>query len=365
MKRAIAFVAALIAAGSLAGAANAQAVKPPMSPELQKIVDAAKAEKVVLSSTNPLVFGGQANLDAAKAWIKENYGVDLELNFTNGGPFGIIGAKISTEFRANQPSSVDIWTAGIAQYDPLLKLNMFTQVPWQKLWPERIVPQQIGADGFSLGISTGTPGVLYNVASGADFAQVKTIDDLLKPQYKGRFGTTAFVNGFDAMSAKGWEGEAKMADYIPKLGRQAQGILNCGGQDRVASGEFQALVLDCTGGYPNVDAYRGKLALAVPADSAQLQYYEILIPKNAQHPNAAILFALYLMTEQGQRGIYNGGGIDLDYFPETRMHKFVADNEAKGIKFHRIDYKFWTTNPGIDKSGAKLGKALQQAIGGG
>jgi len=86
--------------------------------------------------------------------------------------------------------------------------------------------------------------VLYNVATGSDFAQVKTIDDLLKPQYKGRFGTTAFVNGFDAMSAKGWEGEAKMADYIPKLGKQAQGVLNCGGQDRVASGEFQALVLD-------------------------------------------------------------------------------------------------------------------------
>ena len=173
MKRTILMAAALIAAGGIAGAASAQAVKPPMSPELQKIVDSAKTEKVLLSSTNPLVFGGQANLDAAKAWIKENFGVDLELNFTNGGPFGIIGAKISTEFRANQPSSVDIWTAGIAQYDPLLKLNMFTQVPWQKLWPERIVPQQIGADGYSLGISTGTPGVLYNVSSGADFAQVQ------------------------------------------------------------------------------------------------------------------------------------------------------------------------------------------------
>jgi len=164
MKRAILAAAALMAASGMAGAASAQAVKPPMSPELQKIVDGAKIEKVLLSSTNPLVFGGQANLDAAKAWIKENFGVDIEFNVTNGGPFGIIGAKISTEFRANQPSSVDIWTAGIAQYDPLLKLNMFTQVPWQKLWPERIVPQQIGADGYSLGISTGTPGVLYNVA---------------------------------------------------------------------------------------------------------------------------------------------------------------------------------------------------------
>ena len=56
----------------------------------------------------------------------------------------------------------------------------------------------------------------------------------------------------------------------------------------------------------------------MPADAAQLQYYEVLIPKNAQHPNAAILFALYLMTAQGQRGIYAGGGIDLDYFAETQ-----------------------------------------------
>ena len=365
MKRVMLAATAAVMAIGLAHHASAQATKPPMSPELQKIVDGAKAEKTLLSSTNPLVFGGQANLDAAKAWIKDTFGVDLDFNVTNGGPFGIIGAKIATEFRANQPSSVDVWTAGIAQYDPLLKLGMFTEVPWQKLWPQRIIAQQIGADGLSIGISTGTPGVLYNIATGSDFAQVKTIDDLLKPQYKGRFGTTAFVNGFDAMSAKGWEGEAKMADYIPKLGRQAQGILNCGGQDRVASGEFQALVLDCTGGYPNVDPYKGKLGLAVPADAAQLQYYEILIPKNAQHPNAAILFTLYLMTEQGQRGIYNGGGIDLDYYAETSMHKFVADNEAKGIKFHRINYQFWKDNPGIDTSNAKLSKALKEAMGGG
>jgi ABC-type Fe3+ transport system substrate-binding protein len=353
-----------IGGAGAAGAQTAGADKPPMSLELQKIVDGAKTEKSMLSSTNPLVFGGQANVDAAKAWIKSTFGVDLDFNITNGGPFGIIGAKIATEFRANQPSSVDVWTAGIAQYDPLLKSGMFVEVPWQKLWPQRIVAQQIGADGYSIGISTGTPGVLYNIASGADFAQVETIDDLLKPQYKGRFGTTAFANGFDAMSAKGWEGEAKMVDYIGKLGHQAQGILNCGGQDRVASGEFQALVLDCTGGYPYVDPYKGKLALAVPTDAAQLQYYEVLIPKNAQHPNAAILFTLYLLTEQGQRGIRNGGGIDLDYYPETGMHKFVADDEAKGIKFHRIDYRFWKDNPGIDVSGGKLGKALKEAIGG-
>jgi ABC-type Fe3+ transport system substrate-binding protein len=371
MRKIMAAAAALLAIGTMSHAraqapaqAPAGAQVPPMTPELQKIIDAAKTEKVMLSSTNPLVYGGQPNIDAAKAWIKQNFGVDLDFEITNGGPFGIIGSKLVTEFRAGQPASADLWTASVPQYDPLLKTGMFVKVPWDKLWPQRVVPQQLGGDGYTIAFSTGTPGILYNVATGSDFAKVEVIDDLLKPEYKGRFGTTAFANGFDAMSAKGWEGEAKMLDYITKLGHQAQGILNCGQQDRVASGEFQALVLDCNGASPNVAPYTGKLALAIPRDSAQLQYYELLIPKTAPHQNAAILFSLYLLCEQGQHLLGASLGSDLDYYPETRTHQMVADFQAKGFKFQRIDYPWWVANPGVDQSGAKLGKALKEALGG-
>ena len=361
MKRIILAAVALMAVGGMTSAANAQAVKPPMSPELQKIVDGAKAEKVLLSSTNPLVFGGQANLDGAKAWIKENFGVDIDFNVTNGGPFGIVGAKIATEFRANQPSSVDIWTAGIAQYDPLLKLNMFTEVPWQKLWPQRIVPQQIGADGYSIGISTGTPGVLYNIATGSDFAQVKMIDDLLKPQYKGRFGTTAFVNGFDAMSAKGWEGEAKMADYIPKLGKQAQGVLNCGGQDRVASGEFQALVIDCAGTWQNTLKFRGQGVLdnRIIKDMAQRRYAYLTIMKNAEHPNAGILFTLFMLSHEGQEKVmWDYFGQDDDDLSDSHMHQAVQQLQAQNIKTIDVTMDWWRSHPGIEKENIDLAKLV-------
>lgn len=361
MRKLMAAAAAVVVIGATSSA-GAQA--PPMTPELQKIIAAAKTEKVMLSNTNPQVFGTQQNIDAAKAWIKQNFGVDLTFDVTNGGPFGVVGAKILTEFRAGQPSSVDIWTASVPQYDPLLKTGMFVKVPWQTLWPQRVVPQQLGGDGYTISFSTGTPGILYNTATGSDFTKVKVIDDLLKPEYKGRFGTTAFANGFDAMSAKGWEGEAKMVDYIAKLGKQAQGILNCGGQDRVASGEFQALVLECSGSTAYIAQYGGKLGLTIPTDAAQLQYYDLLIPKHAQHQNAAILFALYLLSEQGQRLLSQWNGIDLDYYAETRVHKRIADFEAQGLKFRRIDYPWWLANPGIDVSGAKLGKTLKEAIGG-
>jgi len=44
------------------------------------------------------------------------------------------------------------------------------------------------------------------------------------------------------------------------------------------------------------------------------------------------------------------------------MHKFVVDNEAKGIHFHRIDFKFWKDNPGINTSNAKLTKTLKDSM---
>jgi len=59
MKRIILAAVTLLAVSGMAGTASAQAVKPPMSPELQKIVDGAKTEKVMLSSTNPVVLAAR------------------------------------------------------------------------------------------------------------------------------------------------------------------------------------------------------------------------------------------------------------------------------------------------------------------
>ncbi|HXQ52193.1 MAG TPA: extracellular solute-binding protein [Stellaceae bacterium] len=355
-------LAMLVAALGPVDRVHAQAIS--MTPELQKIVDAAKAEKIVQTSSGELVFGGRPTEARAKAWIKENFGIDIDFQYTPGGPFGVVGNKIATEFRAGQPSSVDAWAASPPQYDPLLKLDMFIRVPWEKLYPARIKSEMVEADSRALATSTGTPGILYNLEKGADFANVKVIDDLLKPEYKGKFGTTSFANGFDAMAAKSWVGEAPMVAYMEKLGKQAQGILNCGNSDRVASGEFLAMVLDCTGASPNIVPYKGKIGLNIVSDSAQLQYYELLVPKHSQHQNAAILFSLYLMTPEGQRSMAENMGVDLDYYPETQQHKLVADLEAKGFVFRRINYPFWNQNPGLDETGNRLGKALKASLGG-
>ena len=98
-----------IGAAGAAGAQTGGADKPPMSPELQKIVD-AKTEKVMLSSTNPLVFGGQANLDAAKAWIKR-VSASISISMSPMADRSASSARRSRPSSARQPSSVDIWTA--------------------------------------------------------------------------------------------------------------------------------------------------------------------------------------------------------------------------------------------------------------
>jgi len=352
----------VLATVAFATAATAQTI--PMTPELQKIVDGAKQEKTLITEMGPTVLGGQPLRDMFKEWVKKEQGIDVTINATPGGPFGVIGNKIATEFRAGQPSSTDVWVASPPQYHPYLRLDMFRKVEWLKLFPGRIAPPMVEADNIAFLGANGIPGIIYNIQTGGIFAQPKTIDDLLKPEYKGKFGTTAFANAFDAMAGEKWAGEAKMLDYIEKLAKQAQGILNCGAQDRVASGEFLALVLDCTGGSPEMTAYKGKIGLNILRDAAQLQYYSILIPKHARNPNMAVLYSVFLATPEAQAAMLPISGSNNALYPETQRAKLVKELEGTGIQFRHINYEFWLANPGISDTGNKMARALRSALGG-
>ena len=120
--------ALLAGLGALAFATAAAAQTIPMNLDLQKIVDGAKAEKALIIEMGPTVLGGEPTRAAFKDWVKKEYGIDVAVGFTPGGPFGVVGNKIATEFRAGQPSSTDIWAASPPQYHPYMRLEMFRKV---------------------------------------------------------------------------------------------------------------------------------------------------------------------------------------------------------------------------------------------
>jgi ABC-type Fe3+ transport system substrate-binding protein len=334
------------------GAASAQTIT--ITPELKKVIDAAKAEKVLDVSSGPSVNGGAEMEQRIEEGFRKYFGIDVDYKFTPGGPMGEIGNKVATEFRASQKASTDLWTGAAAQIVPLLKLDMFVKVDWDKLYPARIKPEWVEADGTALRVATGMPGILYNKQKGAGFGQVKTMDELLDPKFRGKFGTTIYGAAFDVMLANDVWGPEKTLAYYQKFVANMQGILNCGGDDRVASGEFLALAFDCAGGAHHQPQYKGVLDLHVVPEMAQRRPYYVMVPKNAAHPNLGILLGLYLSTPDGQKVQEDSWGIPLYEHEETRRHKEIAALEAKGVKFQNVTIDWWEKHPEIVANQRKM-----------
>ena len=176
--------AAVFAAAFGLDAAQAQTIA--MNPELAKVIEAAKKEKQLTLEQGGQTFGGGLEKRMQEE-MRTMFGIpDLEIKFTPGGPMGVVGQKIATEFRAGQPSSTDAWTGAAPQVVPLLKLDMFHKVDWVKLLPGRVQAEFVEAEGRALRAATGMPGILYNVQKAPEFTKVVTSEDLLKPEYKGK-----------------------------------------------------------------------------------------------------------------------------------------------------------------------------------
>ena len=87
-------------------------------------------------------------------------------------------------------------------------------------------------------------------------------------------------------------GKERTVEYVTKLSSQITGLIRCGEAERIATGEYLALVMDCTGQDALQWQEKGApVGQMMPLDAAQQRYYYFAIPKNAQHPNAAKLYS--------------------------------------------------------------------------
>jgi ABC-type Fe3+ transport system substrate-binding protein len=123
--------------------------------------------------------------------------------------------------------------------------------------------------------------------------------------------------------------------------------MRCNEGERLATGEFVAFAITCSGTDFFDVIRKGAPVVAIPpADFPALGYFYLGVPKNAAHPNAGKLYALYCMTKEGQALVRQTWDTDMDLFPETGTHKQVADLEAaRGRKFERVDIAWYEAHP--------------------
>jgi ABC-type Fe3+ transport system substrate-binding protein len=242
---------------------------------------------------------------------------------------------------------------------PQLAKGLFRKVPWTELYGSRITRDIAEADGRALRIVTKIPGILYNKNVAPQFAKADKVSDLLKPEFKGKLYTTPYLAGFDVLVGKDVWGYEKTENFIKQYAENIGGLVACAGVDRIASGEIPALALSCSGSEAHLPRYGAVLGEAVLLDIASRRFDYLCVPANAAHPNAAILFALYASSPEGQMKIlHDGFGTELDTYPETPSHRQITDLEKEGAKFIDVTTDWYGSHPGIEDDLGKLIKIV-------
>jgi len=331
------------------------------SPELAQLIKAANEEGHLELTWGCALLGCTAGAQAYEKTMNELYGTNISLRYTPGTTSPQVASQIIETHRANKPAPTDAfldttdWTA----YAALENDHALRKVDWVKLMPDRILPKMVESNGEMVRVFTQRPGgISYNT----QLAPMKPtkLTDLLLPVWKGKLASTPYAAGFDMLSDV-W-GPDKAIDFATKLSAQLGGLMRCGEDQRIISGEFLAFAMDCAGITWQPYAAKGApITLISPSDFSAVQYYYMAIPVNSAHPNAAELFTVFLLTPEGQKVMWDVFSLDLSNFPDSQMYrKYLEESEKKGVKPNEFTVTWVSEHPEYGKTQAQIVKILTQ-----
>src|SRR3974377_497041 len=127
---------AALALACFAASAQAQTV----TPELAKVIAAAKQEGKLLLRSTTSVNGAAEGAKMAQDGIKRMFGGDLAVEWVPGPAFAPLAAALYQEKQAGQPASGDVFVATAIQITPYLDRGLFQPLDWVALMPARIHP---------------------------------------------------------------------------------------------------------------------------------------------------------------------------------------------------------------------------------
>jgi len=345
----------LAALAALATVLLAQDAGAQTSPALKEVIDAAKKEGGLTLSWGEGTLGGSSGLKIFERQINAAYGTSLKVTFTPGDSMPSMGNKIATMLAAGQPSVSDVYVAYVRTMGVLAPKKMFHAADWKSLG----VPETaIEADGTMVKLVTALPSILYNTRAAP--YKPERLTDFLKPEWKGKIASTPYAANYDMLAANDGWGPEKALDYTRKVSAQLAGLIRCNENERVASGEFVAYFITCTGNDADDLIKKGApLAQVVPRDFAVVGYFYLAVPRNAVHPNAAKLFTAYALSPEGQKLVFEQWGSDLDILPGSQTKKKTDQLETEyGEKLKRFDVAWEIANEAGNKAWDEIVKIL-------
>lgn len=357
MKKNFPLIKSLAAAALVSFAASAASAAD-MSPALQDLIKKAQAEGKLHLSWSQSTLSGAKGARAAETAMNKLFGTNIKISFSPGRSMAAMSGKIRAEAAAGQPATSDIYLGSAPFVLPLIKRKVGMAFPYTKMLPGRITAAMVEGDGTAVRFATGFGGVTYNTKL-APYKPTK-ITDFLKPEWKGIIASTPYAASFDTLTANGVWGPEKTQDYVRKLAKNIRGLIRCGEGERIATGEIVALVMDCHDHDANAWAARGApVAQALFPEAAIKRQFYLVVPKNSANKHAAALFAVFMLSEEGQKHAHKTWLMDSDLFAGSNAHKKTAALVAKGAKFAEGSVAFSAAHPEINKLKKTLVKILK------
>ena len=313
------------------------------TPALQQVIEAAKAE------------GGRFIADAviddargrkeAEVAMEKLFGFKITweaVDLMNQNQFA---SRLLKEIQAGRQPSTDVFNGTQSTIPRLMQGNALESVDnWQALLP-RIAKEAMVSGGGALAERTRIGGFAYNTNLVPAKKVPRKMDDFLDPFWKGKLSSTTYAAVWDRAGIRQDgtydAGKAqRIADLLTKLVKEKHivGILRCGDESRISSGEFAGMALLCS--QDTVDLARRKgapIQMAFLEETSNLTHSYLGLMKKAKYPNTAKLFMVFIQTAEGQALLRKWEATDTSFYPENDMYKLVQGLKKKNLDPPYID----------------------------
>ncbi|HEX6510962.1 MAG TPA: hypothetical protein VF157_01595, partial [Chloroflexota bacterium] len=234
------------AAGSGQAPTSGQAPAQAFSPEVQRLLAAAKAagETELDVSWSSDVMGGTDGAKQFEALFNRFYGTNIKIVHTPGPSMTDMVNKVSQEVLAGHAASTDVLVGSETHFGPLVDKNILEHYDYTQLSP-RITPEIVLPGSIGVEIVSRFPGVTYNTQKIPKERVLTKLEDALSPEWQGKLAANIDGGGLNRLAYHPSWNLQKLLDYTTKLSANVAGLIRCGQTERLSSGEFDMFVMDC------------------------------------------------------------------------------------------------------------------------
>ncbi len=324
--------------------------EPAVSPELQAMIEGARQEgnlSFVWGST----LGGNEGMRRHAEAFNKHYGLNLDVRFTPGPSMTQMALRLAQESETARTTSTDVFLGYGDHMVTAVRANVLEAVDWASWAPNVRNPKSVAAGGAAVEFSSGLPGITYHSGRVTGSAVPRTLEDLLKPEYKGRIAAQQAAAWFNSLAAPELWGEARTMDYVARFAGQTAGFIRCTDHERIASGEFDLFALDCNHANSfTLKAQGAPIDFVAPGDAPLIAPLYMAVPRRAAHPNAAKLWINYLLSREGQDLTYDTDFADSPLIAGSRTARDIERSLPAGAQAATVDLDFYQRNDPEDLS---------------